>query len=307
MLKQPNFIIALILHLSLILNLFFINTAKADEVSVKDDKGNIVTLNQPAKRIISLAPHITESLFAAGAGDKIIAAVSYSDYPEVAKKIPRVGGYTSVDLERIVSLKPDLIIAWASGNNFKQIKKLKDFGLKVFMSEPSTPLDIANTIQRFGVLAGTDKIADKATNEFRQHYRLLKERFSNKNKVKVFYQIWNKPIMTFNGEHLISKIIELCGGENVFANLKTLTPQISLESVLTSGAEIVISGGMGKARPDWLDDWKSWPELPAVKNQQLYFIDPDLMQRVGPRILQGADKLCALLEKVRNKISLKGH
>ena len=209
-------------------------TSAFAEVSVKDDQGNIVTLSQPAKRIISLAPHITESLFAAGAGDKIVGAVKYSDYPEAAKSILRVGGYPSADLEKIISLKPDLLIAWPSGNNLKQVEKLTAFGIKVFMSEPRYPLDIAKTIQRFGVLAGTEKIADKTSSDFLEHYQLLKTNYSKKKKLKVFYQIWNKPIMTINGEHLISEIIELCGGENVFSNLKILTPRISFESVLAS-------------------------------------------------------------------------
>lgn len=268
-------------------------------VSVIDDEKNKIELTNPALRIISLAPHITESLFAAGAGDKIIGAVSYSDYPEAAKKIPRVGGYPSLDLEKIISLKPDLVIAWASGNNKAQVDKLRAFGINVFMSEPRYPEDIAKTIRRFGVLAATNKVAMKASGDFLKHYHSLHKRFSNKKKVKVFYQIWNKPIMTISGGHLISKVIELCGGENVFANLSTLTPRISLEPVLASKSEVIISGGMGKARPEWLDEWKSWPELPAVKNGQLYFIDPALMQRVGPRILQGADKLCELLDKAR--------
>lgn len=287
-------------QLFFLLLIFTLMTAVQADISVKDDKGNLVTLKQPAKRIISLAPHITESLFAAGAGNKIIGAVSYSDYPEAAKKIPRVGGYPSADLEKIISLKPDLVIVWPSGNNLKQVDKLKTFGIKVFMSEPLHPLDIAKTIQRFGVLAGTTNVANKATSEFLNHYHSLKRRYSNKQKIKVFYQIWNKPIMTISGSHLISEIIELCGGENVFANIKTLTPRISLESVLASKAEAVVSGGMGKARPEWLDEWKAWPELPAVKKGQLYFIDPALMQRVGPRILLGADRLCELLDRARN-------
>ena len=300
MFKQLNPAYILITRISFFLISLGLFTSVQAAVSVKDDKGNIVTLQQPAKRIISLAPHITESLFAAGAGDKIIGAVNYSDYPEAAKKIPRVGGYPSADLEKIISLKPDLVIAWPSGNNLKQVDKLTAFGIKVFMSEPRYPQDIAKTIQRFGVLAGTSKIANKATNEFLQHYQLLKTNYSKKKKVKVFYQIWNKPIMTINGEHLISEIISLCGGENVFANLKTLTPRISFESVLASNSEVIISGGMGKAHPEWIDEWRPWSDLPAVKNEQLYFIDPALMQRVGPRILFGADKLCEFLEKARN-------
>jgi len=278
--------------------LFFTHLSMA-AVKVVDDTGRTVELESTAKKIISLAPHVTESLYAAGAGKKIIGAVSYSDYPEEAKKIPRVGGYPTIDIERIVSLKPDLVIAWASGNNANQIEKLMSLGLTVFLSEPRYPEDIANTIKRFGVLAGSSAIANKKHDDFLAHYNSLKERFSDKEKVKVFYQIWNKPLMTISGEHLISNIIELCGGENVFANLKTLTPKISLESVIAAKSEVIVSGGMGKERPDWLDDWKSWPEVPAVKNQHLYYIDPSLMQRVGPRILDGAERLCSMLDRVR--------
>ena len=280
--------------------LFFTSAFAQSEIRVIDDTGRVVELKKPAERIISLAPHITESLFAAGAGKKIIGAVSYSDYPEEAKKIPRVGGYPTLDIERIVSLKPDLIIAWASGNSSKQVEKLISLGLTVFMSEPRYPEDIAKTIQRFGMLAGSTNIAEKSYKKFMLHYNALKKRYENKEKIKVFYQIWNKPLMTISGKHLISDIISLCGGENVFASLSTLTPQISLESVLQSKSEVIVSGGMGKARPDWLDDWKAWPALAAVKNEQLYYIDPALMQRVGPRILDGADKLCEIFDKVRN-------
>ena len=280
------------------ITLFFAMTTQAS-ISVVDDSGRTVEIKKTAQRIISLAPHVTESLFAAGAGNKIIGAVSYSDYPEAAKKIPRVGGYPSLDLEKIVSLKPDLVIAWTSGNSSKQVEKLISLGLTVFMSEPRYPEDIAKTIQRFGMLAGTNDTASKSYDDFMQHYQSLKNRYSNKEKVKVFYQIWNKPLMTISGAHLISDIITLCGGENVFADLKILTPRISLEYVLASKADVIVSGGMGKARPDWLDDWKAWPSLPAVKNKQLYFVEPALMQRVGPRILSGADKLCEILDKAR--------
>lgn len=268
-------------------------------ISVKDDTGHRVTLQQAAKRIISLAPHITETLFAAGAGEKVIGAVAYSDYPEAAKKIPRVGGYPTLDIETIISLKPDLIVAWASGNNMNQVNKLTALGLPVFKSEPRSPLDIAKTIRRFGILAGTTEVSVKAANEFDQHYQRLIKQYSAKSKVKVFYQIWNQPLMSINGQHLISNIIELCGGINVFADLKTLTPKISIESVIATKAEVIIAGGMGERNSRWITDWEKWSQLPAVKKDQIYFINPDILQRVGPRILQGADELCLLLDKVR--------
>ncbi len=276
----------------------YVFTARAT-ITLSDDKGNKVQLIHPAQRIVSLAPHITESLFAAGAGQKIIATVSYSDYPEAAKKITRVGGYPSLDLEKIISLKPDLIIAWASGNNQDQIARLKTLGFPIYMSEPRQPLEIARNIRNFGLLAGTSEVADKTADAFVARYKKLEQQYARKKKVRVFYQVWHKPIMTVSGKHLISKIIHLCGGSNVFAELSTLTPQVSLESVLLARPQVIVSGGMGKSRPDWLDAWKKWPQLPAVKNGHLYYIDPSIMQRVGPRILQGAEQLCQFLEYAR--------
>ncbi len=276
----------------------YVFTARAT-ITLSDDKGNKVQLIHPAQRIVSLAPHITESLFAAGAGQKIIATVSYSDYPEAAKKITRVGGYPSLDLEKIISLKPDLIIAWASGNNRDQIARLKTLGFPIYMSEPRQPLEIARNIRNFGLLAGTSEVADKTADAFVARYKKLEQQYARKKKVRVFYQVWHKPIMTVSGKHLISKIIHLCGGSNVFAELSTLTPQVSLESVLLARPQVIVSGGMGKSRPDWLDAWKKWPQLPAVKNGHLYYIDPSIMQRVGPRILQGAEQLCQFLEYAR--------
>lgn len=281
--------------------LLLLSSSVYSEVSVVDDKNNIVRLNQPAQRIISLAPHITESLFAAGAGNKVVGVVAYSDYPAAAKKITRIGGYPTADLEKIISLKPDLVIVWPSGNNLKQIETLNTFGIKVYMSEPHYPQDIAKTIQRFGVLAGTSQVAEKAANEFTRHYNALKQSYSHKPKVKVFYQIWNNPLMTINGKHLISNIIELCGGINVFADLKTITPKISIEAVIASQADVIAAGGMEQKTLEWSAEWKRWPQIPAVKQGHIYFIDPDILQRVGPRILLGADELCQKLDQVRNQ------
>lgn len=276
---------------------FSFSTSTHAAVTVIDDHQREVTLQQPAKRIISLAPHITESLFAAGAGENIIATVSYSDYPEQAKKIPRVGGHPTLDVERIINLKPDLIIAWASGNNTKQLEKLISLGLTIFMSEPHSPKDVANTIKRFGLIAGTNKIADKAHDDFMRHYQSLIKRSLNKEKIKIFYQIWNKPLITVNGKHLISKIMNLCGGVNVFSTLPSLSPSVSLEAVLATQVEVIILGTEDKV--EWLEEWQSWKRLTAVKKEQIYLINPDLLNRAGPRVLLGAEKICRILDEVR--------
>jgi len=279
---------------------FSVITFSQADVSVIDDRGREVTLQQPAKRIISLAPHITESLFAAGAGNNIVGAMEYSDYPESAKKIPRVGGYASLDIEKIVSLKPDLIVVWSSGNNLKEVEKLEALGLTVFMSEPYYPKDIANNIERFGILTGNTKISSTFVDKYLNHYKRLQKDNEKKEKIKVFYQLWNKPIMTINGKHLISQIINLCGGTNVFSELSSLTPKISVEAVIGSNTDVIIAGDIGSRKLLWMSEWKQWTQIPAVRKKQVYFINPDLINRAGPRILQGADELCGLLDKARN-------
>ena len=281
-----------------LIGIFFSSLSLA-EIKVQDDEDNLIVLQKPVNRIISLTPHITEILFSAGAGSKIIATVAYSDHPQAAKKIPRISGYPSMDIERIVSLKPDLVVVWASGNNREQIRKLSELGLTVFISEPRQIMDIHKTILRFGKLAGTSKIAEKSAGKFIQYYKYLKEKYSNKDKVKVFYQLWNKPLMTINGQHIISNIIDLCGGKNVFYKLKSLTPIISIEAVIASRTDIIIVGSNDDRKLKWISEWKPWLNLAAVKKNHLYFIDPDLLNRMGPRILQGADRLCELLDKAR--------
>ena len=279
---------------------FSVITFSQADVSVIDDRGRVVTLQQHAKRIISLAPHITESLFAAGAGDNIVGVMEYSDYPEAANKIPRVGGYASLDVEKIVSLSPDLIVVWSSGNKLKEVEKLESLGLTVFVSEPYYPKDIANNIKRFGILTGNTIISSTFVDKYINHYKRLKKDNEKKEKIKVFYQFWNKPIMTINGKHLISQIINLCGGINVFSELPSLTPKISVEAVIASNTDVIIAGDIGSRKLLWMSEWKKWTQIPAVRKKQIYFIDPDLINRAGPRILQGADELCGLLDKARN-------
>ncbi|MDH5231936.1 MAG: cobalamin-binding protein [Gammaproteobacteria bacterium] len=269
------------------------------DVQVIDDFGLKVTLNKPAKRIISLAPHATEQLFAAGAGQQIVAVVKYSDYPDAAKTIESIGSYRSIDIERIVALKPDLIVAWPSGNKQKAVDKLKALGLNVYQSQPEEILQIAESIEKLGVLSGHGVHAKKSAMVFRQEYDQLRTQYANKKTVRLFYQIWNKPIMTINGSHLISKVMGLCGGENVFAELSASAPKLDVEAVIQRNPEVIIASGMSEERPEWLDEWRQWKAMQAVKQNKLYFIPPDIIQRHSPRILQGAAQLCEHLEHAR--------
>ncbi|WP_205629853.1 cobalamin-binding protein [Dechloromonas denitrificans] len=273
--------------------------AQADVV-VKDDTGQEVRLKAPAKRIVALAPHIAESLYAAGAGDKLVGTVDYSDYPPEAKKVTRVGGYSRIDLEAVAALKPDLVLAWESGNNMPQIGKLKALGLTVHVSQPNKMENVADQLVRLGQLAGTESAANAAAERFRKRLEGLRAANANKPKVRVFYQIWKSPLTTVGGPQIISDAILLCGGDNVFGHLKQMAPTVSVEAVLEADPEAIVATGMGDAKPEWLHDWDKWTRMTAVKRDNLFHINPDIMQRHTPRILDGAEKLCAHLDVARS-------
>jgi iron complex transport system substrate-binding protein len=271
------------------------------EIAVADDTGSIVRLAAPAKRIVSLAPHITETLFAAGAGDRLVGAVEYSDYPPAAKALPRTGGYSKLDLEAIAVLKPDLAVGWVSGNAPASIERLRALGVAVFLTQPDRIDDVARDIARYGELAGTSATARAAAADYRARIDALRARHAARPPVRTFYQVWKQPLLTVGGGQIISDVIRLCGGENVFASLKALAPAISAEAVLAANPEAIVASGMDAARPEWLDDWKQWVSLTAVKRDNLFFVPPDLIQRHTPRLVEGAARLCAHLETARDR------
>lgn len=281
-----------------LLTLFYLVPVNLHAVTVTDDQGNNVTLNKPARKIISLAPYTTELLFAAGAGGYIAGAVRYSYFPEAAKLIPRVGDTNKLDLERIISLEPDLIIAWQS-NAAADTEILRSMQIPVYVSEPASLEAIAGSIIDLGKLAGTVATAKQSGKEFLDRLTALKNKYSGKRVITTFYQFWNDPIYTINGDHVISDVIQLCGGKNVFADMPILSAQVSLEAVISTNPEVIIASAIDESRPSWLDGWNRWPELAAVRNHHIYYIPPDIIQRQTPRILQGAEMMCEDLDEAR--------
>jgi len=267
--------------------------------TVVDDAGREVGLAAHANRIVSLAPHLTELLFAAGAGARLVGVSEYSDYPAEAARLPGVGGGAGLDLEAIIALRPDLVVAWQSGNSPAQLATLERLGLTVFYSEPRQIDDIATSLERLGALAGTAGQAAAAAQAFREQVRLLAGKYADRQPVSVFYQIWERPLMTVNGGHMISAWLRLCGATNVFAGLPELASAVALEAVLAADPEVIIAGRYPGKGDAWQQAWRAWPRLRAVADGHLYTVPADMMERQTPRALLAAGELCEYVERAR--------
>jgi iron complex transport system substrate-binding protein len=267
-------------------------------VSATDDANRTVTLAAPARRIVSLAPHATELLYAAGAGNYLVGVSEFSDYPPQARQLPSVGNSAAVDIERIVSFKPDLVVAWGSGNSAVQIARLRSLGVPVFESEPRDFATIASSLERLAHLAGTAPVGKTAAEAFRTRLKTIAATYQYRPTVRVFYQIWRAPLMTLNDAHLVSHAIRLCGGENIFGKLAQLAPAVGIEAVLQANPEVIITGS---SEDGALSDWRRFTRLTAAARNNLFSIESDWMTRNGPRILDGTEALCKQLDAARGK------
>lgn len=270
-------------------------------ITVKDDGGNTVTLNKPAQRIISLAPHATELIFAAGGGDRIVGTVGYSDYPAEALKIPRVGSHQQIDVERIIALKPDLLVVWLHGNSERQLEHVRKLGIPFYFSEPKKLADIPTSIERLGMLMGTEQQANKVAAAERVELARLAAQYRNRPTVRMFYQVWGKPVYTLNGGNIMSDVIRLCGGENIFANLAIPAPIVTTEAVLLENPEVMMTGDRQAEKSGGLEIWKQYKNMLAVKNDNMFSVDADLVNRAGPRLIEGAAMVCEKLELARSR------
>lgn len=268
-------------------------------ISVQDDAGMTVTLQKPALRVVTLAPHVTELVFAAGGGSRIVGTVSYSDFPPAAKSIPQVGDNRQIDMERVIALKPDLIIVWLHGSAERQIAQLRALGIPLFYSEPHKLDDIADNILRIGQLLGSDKTAQAAAAALRRKLAQLKTQYQSRPPVRMFYQVWDKPLYTLNGQHILSDAMRLCGGENIFADMKVTAPNVSIEAVLQENPEAIFSGDQRNQRGGGVTLWQRYSAMTAVRRGNLFSLDGDLLSRAGPRMIDGATALCEKLELAR--------
>ena len=286
-----------------VFSLFFLAlpaVSSAASIELRDDRGVSVRLPAPAQRIVTLAPNLAELAHSAGAGRYLVGVVRFSDYPKAARRVTEVGDASRVELERITALRPDLVLAWKSGNQPKDIRALERLGQPVFVTEPVRLADIPRLLRAIGALAGTSAFADRAARSFEAEVRLLQRSYAQARKVRAFYEIWHRPLMTVSGGHMISDVIALCGGVNVFATAPGLTPTVSLEAVIVARPEVVIGGASTGGEAELRRNWRESP-VTALRSLAVFYVDPDLIQRQTPRILEGARLVCAALDSVRNK------
>ena len=276
--------------------------ALAAPVSVHDDRGRLITLPQPAQRIVALAPHLVENLYAIGAGKQIVGAVSFSHYPEAAKTLPIVGSYDSFDLERIRALKPDLLVVWQTGNSPAQLARLDALGLPIFYDNAQKLPQVPDVLERLGLLSGHAPQAQQQAQLFRRRIATLQQQYQQQKPVRVFYQIWDRPLMTINKAQIISDVMTLCGAVNVFADLPVLVPTIDEEAVVMANPDLIATSGETSPKSDWLLRWQRWPTIKAVKKQNLVILPPDVLSRMGPRLPEGAEKFCQAIDNARRKL-----
>ena len=265
-----------------------------------DDRGTMVRLAAPAARIVTLAPHLAEIVFAAGAGEKLVGAVRFSDFPVAAQRPPRVGDAASIDIEGILLLQPDLVLAWKSGNRPGDVARLERLGLRVYVTEPLRLADVPRLIRAVGALAGTTQPARSAAQAFESRIAALRAQFARRPPLRVFYEIWHRPLLTVNGSHMINDVIALCGGINVFSDAPQLTPSVSLESVLAARPDAIIGGGSGVTAQQFAAQWRA-QGVGALKDVPVIYVTPDQIQRATPRIADGARTICEGLERIRSK------
>lgn len=267
---------------------------------LSDDRGVQVRLDGPVQRMISLAPHLTELVFAAGAGNRLVGVVRGSDFPPEARSVQEIGDASGIDFERVTALQPDLVLAWGSGNRMSDVARLERLGFRVLVLEPRLLEDIPRHLQMIGELLDTQDRAEAAARAFRFRTDALRDRYRGGTMLRVLFEVWHKPLMTVGGAHMISDVLKLCGARNVFADLPQLAGVVSLEQVLTADPDVIVVGS--EAEEAGVKGWQRHPSLRAVRSGRVFSVPADLISRQTPRILDAAEKICADIDSAR-----KGH
>lgn len=278
------------------------SAAALGAASAIDSEGRRVTLPAPARRIASLAPHVTELLFAAGAGAKVVAVSEYSDHPAQAKSLPKVASSSGIDLERILAIRADLAVAWRLDATARALDRLESLGIAIFYSEPHRLAEIPDAIEALGALAGTQAVAAPLAFRLRADLARMRAKYSGRPVLTVFYQVAERPLMTVNGRQFISDALALCGARNLFSEAPVIAPVVSPEQVLAADPDVIIAARTDSTDRSWQAAWTRFAGLRAVRDGNLITLSSDEMHRHGPRAIPATEKLCELLEGARVRL-----
>jgi iron complex transport system substrate-binding protein len=267
----------------------------ATPITVVDDAGRSVTLSAVPRRIVSIAPGATEMLFAAGAGDRVIATVEFSDEPAAAQKIPRIGDSNAIDMERVVALRPDVVVVWEGGSNVAQVNRLERLHVPIYRHKVERLADIPISLRRLGALAGTSETAKKAASDVEARLQRLAMSYGKEIGPTVLLQVWNRPIYTVGGSHMMTDSLRLCGARNIFADLKEQGPSVDTEAVMGRDPEIIVAVAPPGTADEWLAEWKRFATMRAVKNGRLIPFEDTRLSRLGPSAVAGTEALCEAL------------
>jgi iron complex transport system substrate-binding protein len=261
----------------------------------------VATAAQPARRIVSLAPHLTELAFSVGAGDRIVATVEFSDHPDQAKRIPRIGDAFRVDFERLLALHPDVVLVWDTGTATRTIDRIRALKIPVVSIETHRLADVATALRTIGDLAGTRDVAESVASKYEADIDELRQEYRGRPPIRVFVQINERPLYTVNGRQIMSEIVSLCGGVNVFADLNELAPVVGIESVVAKNPQVILS--TSDTVPDAAASWHEWRHIEAVRSGNVYTVNSDDFARSTTRLAAGARDVCRTLDTARARLT----
>lgn len=269
-------------------------------ISATDDTGQTLTLAHTPQKIVSIAPGATEMLFAAGAGKQVIATVEFSDEPAEARSIPRIGDSNAIDVERVVALRPDVVVVWEGGNNAGQVAQLARLGIPLYRHRVERLTDMAPALRRLGQLAGTASQAERAAHEVEARLAQLAKTYGSGEMLSVLLEVWNKPIYTVGGTHMMTDSLRLCGARNIFEDLREKGPAVDLEAAIARNPQVIVAVAPPGVAREWLGEWKRYASMQAVRNNALVPYEDTRLSRLGPSALEGTETLCKALDRVRH-------
>lgn len=269
--------------------------APVESTTVYDDTGQRVLLPRPPQRIVSLSPGATEMLFAAGAGDRLVATVDYSNVPAAAKRVPRIGDVTAIDLERLVALHPDVVVVWPGGGNPAQIDKIAQLGIPIYRQQVNKLADLPASLRRLGALAADKTVSERAERDIEAQLARMGHEYGRGKHPTVLLEVWNRPIYTVGGTHLLSDALTLCGARNVFGDLQEQGPVIDAEAVIARNPDIIVAAAPPGEGASWLNEWKRFPSLNAVSSGRLISFEDQALSRLGPSVVPATEALCKAL------------